>query len=147
MNFVNDITKGLLSEIASGIGNEFKGALNIRENGSCAERRSTEHIRITEKKDKPGIDIRVLPGTKGETVFIPACVTSDGVADLVYNDFYIGEGADVLVVAGCGIHSEGENEARHDGIHRFFLEKGVKSRFTPVTQKLGNFRHRKLSAG
>lgn len=132
MTFGNDITKKLLSEIATGltdVGVEFKGALNIRENGGCAERRSSANIRISDKKDNPGIDIRVLPGTKGETVFIPACVTTDGFADLVYNDFYIGEGADVLVVAGCGIHSEGESESRHDGIHRFFLEKGARVRY------------------
>ena len=70
--------------------------------------------------------IRVKPGTKGETVYIPACVTHAGVDDLVYNDFYIGEGADVTVQAGCGVHSEGEEQARHNGIHRFFLEKNAK---------------------
>ena len=63
---------------------------------------------------------------KGEKVYIPACVTHSGVDDLVYNDFYIGEGADVVVVAGCGIHADGEEEARHNGIHRFFLGKGAK---------------------
>ena len=71
-------------------------------------------------------DIRVAPGTKGEKVYIPACVTHSGVDDLVYNDFYIGEGADVVVVAGCGIHADGEEEARHNGIHRFFVGKGAK---------------------
>ena len=57
---------------------------------------------------------------------IPACVTHGGVDDLVYNDFFVGEGADVTIVAGCGVHTDGEELARHNGIHRFFLEKGAR---------------------
>lgn len=100
----------------------FKGAYNIREDSECAGRQSSENITITSKTDKPGIDITVKANTKGETVFIPACVTHAAVDDLVYNDFYIGEGADVVIVAGCGVHNEGVEDARHNGIHRFFLE-------------------------
>lgn len=100
----------------------FKGAYNIREDSECAGRQSSENITINSKTDKPGIDITVKANTKGETVFIPACVTHAAVDDLVYNDFYIGEGADVVIVAGCGVHNEGEEDARHNGIHRFFLE-------------------------
>lgn len=100
----------------------FKGAYNIREDSSCAGRKSSENITINSKTDKPGIDIIIKPNTKGETVFIPACVTHTAVDDLVYNDFYVGEGADVVIVAGCGVHNEGEEDARHNGIHRFFLE-------------------------
>lgn len=104
----------------------FAGAYNIREDSKCAGRRSLENITIESKEDKPGINIRVKPFTVGETVFIPACVTHSDVDDLVYNDFYIGEGADVVVVAGCGVHNDGEEQARHNGIHRFFLEKGAR---------------------
>ena len=98
----------------------------MREDGECAGRQSSEHIKIESKKEGPGLVIHVLPGTKGETVYIPACVTHGGIDDLVYNDFYIGEGADVLVIAGCGVHNEENTEARHNGIHRFFLEKGAR---------------------
>ncbi len=121
----NDITKDML-KIISDFDSEkgFAGAYNIREDSKCAGRQSSENITITPKTDKPGIDIRVKPGTKGETVYIPACVTRSDVEDLVYNDFYIGEGADVVIVAGCGVHNEGEEDARHNGIHRFFLEPG-----------------------
>ena len=122
---MNNITDELLRLVA-GFKGEFTGAYNIREDGGCAGRQSTRNIKIESKTDKPGIDIRVAPGTKGEKVYIPACVTHSGVDDLVYNDFYIGEGADVVVVAGCGIHADGEEEARHNGIHRFFLGKGAK---------------------
>lgn len=122
---MNKITEELLRRVSEYRG-ALKGAFNIRENGQCAGRQSTENIRIESKKDAPGIEIHVRPGTKGETVYIPACVTHSGFDDLVYNDFYIGEGADVTVVAGCGVHSDGEGEARHNGIHRFILEKGAK---------------------
>ena len=119
---MNEITKELLRQV-SDYKDGYEGAYNIRENGGCAGRKSTEHIRIESKTDAPGLEIHILPGTKGETVSIPACVTHGGVDDIVYNDFYVGEGADVLIVAGCGVHLETGEPARHNGIHRFFLEK------------------------
>ena len=122
---MNKITESLL-RVVSGFGGTFKGAYNVREDGECAGRQSSENIKIESKKEGPGLVIHVRPGTKGETVYIPACVTHGGVDDLVYNDFYIGEDADVLVVAGCGVHNDESTEARHNGIHRFFLEKGAR---------------------
>ena len=117
-------TEELLKLISNWNG-DFTGAFNIREDGGCAGRQSTEHIKIETKQDLPGLDIRILPGTKGETVSIPACDTHGDVDDLVYNDFYVGEYADVTIVAGCGVHTENGEPARHNGIHRFFLEKGA----------------------
>lgn len=126
VNF-NGITGELLKVISDyDPATGFKGAYNIREDSQCAGRQSSENISITSKTDKPGIDITVKANTKGETVFIPACVTHTAVDDLVYNDFYIGEGADVVIVAGCGVHNEGEEDARHNGIHRFFLEQNAR---------------------
>ena len=102
---MKSVTEELLKLVSSWNGS-FKGAFNIREDGGCAGRQSTEHIKIDTKKDLPGLDIHILPGTKGETVSIPACVTHGDVDDLVYNDFYVGEYADVTIVAGCGVHTE-----------------------------------------
>ncbi len=121
---MNSVTEQLLKLVSNWKGN-FTGAFNIREDGQCAGRQSTEHIKIESKTDLPGLDIRILPGTRGETVSIPACVTHGDVDDLVYNDFYVGEGADVTIVAGCGVHTENGEPARHNGIHRFFLEKNA----------------------
>ena len=120
---MNQITEELLKEVSDYNGS-FKGAYNIREDGQCAGRQSSENIKIQSKQDKPGIEVHIAPGTKGERVYIPACVTHSNVDDLVYNDFYVGEGADVIIVAGCGIHADNEGEAKHNGIHRFFLGKG-----------------------
>ena len=122
---MKSVTEELLKLVSDWTGS-FKGAFNIREDGGCAGRQSTEHIKIDSKKDLPGLDIHILPGTKGETVSIPACVTHGDIDDLVYNDFYVGAYADVTIVAGCGVHSDGEEEAKHNGIHRFFLEKGAR---------------------
>ncbi len=119
---MNEITKDLLREISEWDG-AFKGAYNIREDGQCAGRVSSKNIRIESKKDQPGLEIWIAPHTKDETVSIPACVTKGGVDDLVYNDFFVGENADVTIVAGCGIHTETGEPARHNGIHRFFLGK------------------------
>lgn len=125
INF-NDITAGMLKVISDyDEKTGFQGAFNIREDSSCAGRQSSKNITINSKSDKPGIDIIVKPGTKGETVYIPACVTHSDVDDLVYNDFYIGKNADVVIVAGCGVHNDGEEDARHNGIHRFFLDEGA----------------------
>lgn len=125
---MNEITAKLLDLISSPY-EKIKGAFNIREDGGCAGRQSTENIEIVSKTDKPGIDIRIRPGTKNENVYIPACVTHSDVDDLVYNDFYVGEGADVTIVAGCGVHTDGEGEAKHNGIHRFFLGKNSRVRY------------------
>lgn len=122
---MNQITDELLRIISSFKDGSFQGAYNIREDGQCAGRQSSENIQIDSKQDAPGLEIHIKPGTKGETVYIPACVTHAGLDDLVYNDFYVGEGADVIIEAGCGVHSEGEEEARHNGIHRFILEKNA----------------------
>ena len=122
------ITEDLLREISEWNG-EFKGAYNIREDGACVGRVSSKNIRIVSKKDQPGLEIFIAAGTKDETVSIPACVTHGDVDDLVYNDFYVGENADVTIVAGCGIHTETGEPARHNGIHRFFVGNTSKVKY------------------
>lgn len=114
-----------LLKLVSGITDMPKGAYNIRVDGDCGGRQNTEGIRIESKSDKPGIDIYIDPGVKKQKVYIPACITHGAVDDLVYNDFYIGENSDVTIVAGCGIHSEDEEDSQHNGIHRFFVGKGA----------------------
>ncbi len=105
------------------------GAYNIRENGEGIGRRSSANITIEPKKDKPGIDIIVKPFTKGEDVHIPVIITKAGINDLVYNDFFIGEGAEVNIVAGCGIHNCGSEKSEHDGIHRFHIGKNASVKY------------------
>ncbi len=106
-----------------------QGAYNIRKDGEGAGRQSTANIIIEPKKDKPGIDITVKPGTKNESVHIPVIITKSGVEDLVYNDFFIGDDADVLIVAGCGIHNSGDAKSEHDGIHRFHIGKNARIKY------------------
>ena len=120
------IAKELLMDVADIDGEPEGMAFNIRENSQCAGRNSTDNIQIVSKEDGSGIDIIVQPGTKNDKVFIPALVTCSGVHDLVYNDFYIGEDADVTIVAGCGVSTEGCDGSEHNGIHRFFLKPGAK---------------------
>ena len=126
MNNIDKETADLLKTVTGVDADKFSGAFNIRSNCASLGRRSTENIKIESKTGDPGLEIRIAPGTKGEDVFIPACVTKAGVDDLVYNDFFVGEGADVTIIAGCGIHTETGEPARHSGIHRFFLEKGAR---------------------
>lgn len=119
----------LLSTIADMNGIPEKGAFNIRKDGAALERRSTENVQIIPKTDKPGIDIRVKPDVKGEEVHIPVILTKSGFSDMVYNDFYIGENADIVIIAGCGIHNSGCETSQHDGIHRFFLGKNSRLKY------------------
>lgn len=124
------IEKKLLEEVAD-LHEIPEGAYNIRENGKAVGRVSTENIQIVTKteEDKPGIDIIIKPGTKNESVHIPVIISKTGLSDLVYNDFYVGDNADVLIVAGCGIHNCGVQTARHDGIHTFHVGKGAKVKY------------------
>lgn len=128
MDNMNDVTKELLDAITDWDG-KFKGAYNLRVDGTCAGRQSSDNIAILNLDGKPGLEIRIRPGTKGETVSIPACVTHGDVNDLTYNDFYVGENADVTIVAGCGVHTETGEPARHSGIHRFFLSSGSRVKY------------------
>lgn len=121
---MNKITKSLIS-IVSDLDGTPKGAYNIREDGECAARHSSENIDIVPKKDKSGIDIIIKPNTKGETVYIPALITHENIKDLVYNDFYVGEGSDIIISAGCGVHNDGCGTSEHNGIHRFFIGKNA----------------------
>lgn len=119
-------TEELLAQISDYDGDYKDAAYNIRENGGCAGRQSSKYITIEPKMDNPGIVIRISAQAQGETVYIPACVTMSGVKDKVYNDFIVEDGADVIIVAGCGVHVEGENDSEHNGIHRFLIGKNAK---------------------
>ena len=112
-------------------------AYSIRENGKGIALKSSEHIRIVPKKDKPGLDIFIADGTKGERLAIPACVTHGGIDDLVYNDFHIGSGCDIEIEAGCGVHSEHGEAARHNGIHHFIIGSGSRVKYIEKHVGLG----------
>lgn len=127
-NQINQLDQSLLNEI-SDFDQIKKGAYNIRKNGKGIERKVTENINIMTKTDKPGINIYVKENTKFEFVHIPVILTESGLNDLVYNDFYIGKNANVIIVAGCGIHNDHHQDSKHDGIHSFFLEEGAKVRY------------------
>lgn len=128
MKPLSALEKQLLSTIAD-IEAIPTGAFNIREDGKLKQRNTTANIDIVSKQDKQGIDIIVKPNTKNERVDIPVIITKTGLTDLVYNDFYIGENADVLIVAGCGIHNPGCQTAQHDGIHTFHVGKNAKVKY------------------
>ena len=106
-----------------------EGAYNIRANGESTGRRSTANIEIISKPEGNGIDIRIKPGTRNESVHIPVVLSESGLKETVYNDFYIGEDSDVLIVAGCGIHNCGVQDSEHDGIHRFYVGKNARIRY------------------
>ena len=125
---MDKIQENLLAEIAALHGIP-EGAYNIRANGQLAGRNCTANIEISTKTDKPGIDIKIKPGTKNESVHIPVILDKNGMKDNVYNDFFVGEGADVVIVAGCGIHCGGSEDMQHDGIHTFYVGKNARVKY------------------
>ncbi len=125
---LDDIQKRLLKEVAD-LHTVPEGAYNIRSNGKSAGRQSTANIEIIPKQDVSGLEIRIRPGTKNESVHIPVVMTESGLTEVVYNDFYIGEGADVTIVAGCGIDNCGNQDSQHDGIHSFYVGKNARIRY------------------
>ena len=133
---MNSTTEEILKIVSDWKGS-FCGAYSIREDGKSVARMSTEHVHINPKEDKPGLDIIIDEGAKNETISIPACVTHGDVDDLVYNDFYIGKDADVTIIAGCGVHTDNGEPARHNGIHRFFLGENAKVRYLEKHVGLG----------
>lgn len=122
------IDQRLLRETA-GLHSIPRGAYNIRKNGVGIARESTANIEIRSKADQSGIEVIVKPGTKNESVHIPVILSAEGFSDVVTNKFDIGEGSDVLVVAGCGVHNSGSADSRHDGIHEFLIRKGARMRY------------------
>lgn len=125
---LDSIQKHLLEEVADLHGIPA-GAYNIRANGLMAARSTTANIDILTKEDKSGIDIHIKSGTKNESVHIPVVINETGITEMVYNDFFIGDDCDVVIVAGCGIHNGGGSDSRHDGIHRFFVGKNSRIRY------------------
>lgn len=125
---MDQIQKTLLEQVAD-LHDVPSGAYNIRANGASAARNTTANIDIVTKKDKQGIDIIIKPNTKHESVHIPVVISESGLEESVYNDFYVGENADVVIVAGCGIHNAGDMLSKHDGIHTFHIGKNAKVKY------------------
>lgn len=125
---LDKIQQYLLKEIAD-LTDVPAGAYNIRSNSQSIGRQSSGNITITPKTDVSGIDIRIKDGTKNESVHIPVVMTESGLKEEVYNDFYVGDNADVEIVAGCGIDNCGNHDSEHDGIHRFFVGKNSKVKY------------------
>ncbi len=125
---LDEIRKNLLREV-SDLHGVPAGAYNIRENGESVGRASTENIEIAPRDSGDGIRITIRPGTRNESVHIPVIISKAGLNEAVFNDFYVGEDADVMIVAGCGIHNAGEEKSEHSGIHTFHIGRGARVRY------------------
>lgn len=125
---LDEIQKRMIEELAD-LHEVPVGAYNFRANSKLAGRNTTANIDIVSKDDGTGIDIRVKAGTKKESVHIPVVISASGIKETVYNDFFIEDDCDVVIVAGCGIHNCGKQDSQHDGVHRFFIGKNSKVKY------------------
>lgn len=137
------IQKRILMEVA-GLESTPAGAYNIRANGKSAARNVTANIDIVSKADGSGIDIFIKPHTVNESVHIPVVLSESGLKEVVYNDFHIGEGCDVVIVAGCGIHNCGEQDSEHDGVHRFFVGENARVKYVEKHYGEGDGRGKRI---
>ena len=137
-------SKFLLEKVADLHSIPQAGVYNIRENGKLIARNTDEEVNIVSKKDKDGIDIFVKNGTKNKSVHIPVLVSMGGVDDLVYNDFYIGDDCDILIVAGCGIHNASDKKSSHNGIHTFHIGKNSKVKYVEKHFAFGKAKTKKI---
>lgn len=122
------ITQHILEEVAELHGIP-EGAYNIRENGKSIGRVSTDEILIESREDQKGLEIHIKPGTKKKSLHMPVVISQSGLSEVVYNDFYVGDDADVTIIAGCGIHNPGKDPSKHDGIHSFYIGKNAKVKY------------------
>ena len=125
---MDKIQERILAEVAD-LHKVPEGAYNIRTNGQSSLRNTTANIDIVSKTDVSGIDIKIKSGTKKESIHIPVVLSESGIQETVYNDFYIGDDCDVVIVAGCGIHNCGNQDSEHSGVHRFFVGKNSKIKY------------------
>ncbi len=128
MNKLDAVQMRLMREIAD-LHDVPEGAYNLRANGESVGRNTTASIDIISKTDVSGIDIKIKDNTVKESVHIPVVLSESGLKETVYNDFYVGENCDVLIVAGCGIDNCGKQDSQHDGVHRFFIGRNSKVRY------------------
>jgi Fe-S cluster assembly scaffold protein SufB len=140
---LDKVQREMLQEL-TGVDDFSEGAFNVRANGASAGRQSTETIRIEPKPGNSGFDIYIAPGTKADKVHIPVVITASGLKETVYNDFHIGDGANVSIVAGCGIHNCGGLDSQHDGVHRFWLGRGSKVTYTEKHVGSGDGRGKRI---
>ncbi|MCR5001328.1 MAG: SufD family Fe-S cluster assembly protein [Lachnospiraceae bacterium] len=140
---MDEIQKRILMEVAD-LHDVPEGAYNIRANGKSLGRESTENIEIIPRETGDGLTIKIKPGTKRESVHIPVVLSESGLTETVYNDFYIGEDSDVVIVAGCGIDNCGVQDSQHDGIHRFFVGKGARIKYVEKHYGSGDGRGKRI---
>lgn len=126
---MNKVEDKLLSELDQSKYEEAD-AYNIRVDGKSTRRKVSPYIEIESKTDKNGINVYIKDDTKFGIVHIPVLLTKSGLKDVVYNDFYIGKNANVIILAGCGIHNDLHEDSKHDGIHRFFLGENSTVKYT-----------------
>ena len=125
---LSDEEKQIFCEVA-GTFEIPEGAYNFRVNGKSVGRKSSGNIDVRPKTDQSGLDIYIKANTKGEQVHIPVAISVTGLTEDVYNDFHIGDNADVIIIAGCGIYNCGPIDSVHNGIHRFQIGKNAKVKY------------------
>ena len=126
MKTLDQIEKELFQTVAD-VSEPPQGAFNFRLNGKSIGRQSSKNIDVQPQKN--GLIIKVAANTPDEVVHIPVVISKTGHKETVINDFYIGDNADVTIVAGCGIYNCGTSDSVHDGVHTFHVGKNAKVRY------------------
>ena len=126
MKTLDEIEKSLFQTVAD-VSEPPKGAYNFRLNGKSIGCQSSKNIDVQPQEN--GLIIKIAPKTNDEVVHIPVVISKTGHKETVINDFFIGDDADVTIVAGCGIYNCGTDDSIHNGVHTFHIGKNARVRY------------------
>ena len=139
------IQKRLLAEIAN-LHEVPEGAYNFRANGQLAGRNNTANIEIVSKEDGSGIDIHIKPNTVNESVHIPVVLSSSGLKEIVYNDFFVGKNSKVKYVEKHFGSGDGEGKRILNPVTEVNLDENSEMEMEMVQIKGVDSTDRKTSA-
>lgn len=119
---LNDFQKEMLKQI-SDLHEIPQGAISLRVNGENKILSGSKNIRVVKKIDIPGFTASIMSDTVGKSLHVPVLIDTEGINEEVTNTFNIGHNCDIVIVAGCGIHNEGNSPSSHKAKHIFYVGK------------------------
>ncbi|MGI6612527.1 MAG: SufB/SufD family protein [Candidatus Nanosyncoccaceae bacterium] len=102
---------------------------NQRVNGENTARITSKYTVVVDKTGGDGLEIHVAENAPFEVIDLPVLITKSGLQEEVKNDIFIGTGANVIILAGCGICADGCDVTMHRGEHNFLVGAGAKLRY------------------
>lgn len=134
---LNDLQKDLMEKVMD-LHEIPHGAVSVRVNGENKMLSGSKNISVVKKIEIPGFTANIMANTKNKSLHVPVLIDQEGITDEVMNDFNVGQGSDILIVAGCGIHNTGKEKSSHTAKHKFMIGDNCRVRYVERHVALGN---------